>query len=147
MPSLSSAHPPTQSDPASFRLQRKHNYEYPPFTNILNRHESLDSAPLPRLRGNLLVIKLYTPGGFTESGIFVEPKKGPPIWGHVMALPPDIGNYSHVDIGIGDMVLFHRYADDVILRQGEQTLSIIHIKSVQALFSPPLVRLSCTSLT
>jgi len=39
------------------------------------------------------------------------------------------------------MVLFHRYADDVLFRAGELTVSLVHIKSIQALFTPPLVEM------
>ena len=106
------------------------------------RHESIATLALPFLRANIIVVKLYVPGGFTESGLYVEPKKGPPIWAHILAFHPDVRNYTHLDLTPGDMVLFHRYADDVILATRELTLSIMHIKSVQALFSPPLVKLA-----
>jgi hypothetical protein len=133
------------ADRTSFLAKRKRDYEYPTFRPFTVRHECLNSVSLPRLRTNSIVVKLYTPGGFTESGLFVEPKKGPPIWAHILAFHPDVRNYTHIDLTPGDMILFHRYADDVILETEELTLSIIHIKSVQALFSPPLVEFKCIS--
>lgn len=129
-------------DLISSRARRKRNYEYPAFSDPVVRHESVATLTLPRIRENCLLVRLYRPEGFTRSGLFVEPKKGPPIWAHILAFHPYVHRYTHQFLTPGDMVLFHRYADDVILKVGELTLSIIHIKSVQALFSPPLVELS-----
>lgn len=144
--SSSTAHQPILKslsiDPASFRLQQKDNYEYPTFEYPGIRHESTLGVPIPRIRTNCIIIKLYRPEGFTKSGIFVTPKKGPPIWAHLVAFHPNVRNYTHVDMTPGDMVLFKRYADDIIVRAGDLTLSIVHIKSVSALFTPPLVELN-----
>lgn len=132
----------TPTDPVSFRLRRKNEYNYPPFVYPGMRHECLESIPLPRIRSNGIVVKLYRPEGFTKSGLFVEPKKGPPIWAHVVAFHPHVRNYTHVDINLGDMILFHRYADDPLVQVGDLVLSVVHIKSIQALFTPPLAEMS-----
>lgn len=62
-----------------------------------------------------------------------------------MATPTNIGNYTHVEMTPGDMVLFHRYADEVVLIEGNLVLSVVHIKSIEALFTPPLVEFKCTN--
>jgi hypothetical protein len=143
--SSSTAHPPTSQlkalDPVSFRALRKARYDYPPFMYPVHRHECLDSITLPRIRENCILVRTLKPEGFTKAGLFVNAKKGPAIWAHILAFHPNVGNYTHVPLIPGDMILFHRYSDDVILEAGDLTLSIVHIKSVQALFSPPLVDL------
>jgi len=128
-------------DPVSFRQRRKAHYDYPPFMPQVVRHECLRSMDLPRVRENCILIRVFKPEGFTKAGLYVQAKKGPSIWGHVLAFHPNVRNYTHVELTPGDMILFHRYADDVILEEGDLTVSILHIKSVQALFSPPLVEL------
>lgn len=92
-----------------------------------------------------MLIKVYRPEGFTASGLFVEPKKSPPIWGHIVAFSPKVRNYIHVSITPGDLVLFHRYAQDDILTTRGTTISMVHVKSIQALFTPPLVEMNTSA--
>lgn len=74
--------------------------------------------------------------------------KYPPIWGHILG--GSISALNQLHVGTGSLVIFHRFATDLLrmvraqepLYDGEKLpIEIIHIDSIQAVMEDDIIRM------
>lgn len=90
------------------------------------------------LRPNTMAVRVYSPEGFTNNGLWVEVnRKWPRIWAFVLACSKE----NRLNLVPGDLVVFERWCDSLIAYEypeqeafiGQRhSVSILHEKAVLA---------------
>lgn len=96
-----------------------------------------------------VVIRPYTPAGFTKSGIFVERNsKFPRVWGWLLAMSAELAD-EMPELLLGSMVGFQRFSDEELGQDAPPTeryighklpVHIVHVDNLHFMIYPPIVK-------
>lgn len=103
-----------------------------------------------KIRDDRILIRPHKPSGVTGSGLYVERNENhPEVWGHILAIPQKTFK-DNPSLIPGAMVAYKRFAEEHLVDDypvsedylGQKLpISIIHIRSLEAVINPPSVPL------